>query len=114
VIDMPDALLPDQFAGLEPYARKWCWPTEDQRWAERLASSMNEIQSFYDAFEPRAEEAMKYCDQFTVDNLPEDARNLLYLLCALVQASFPVECWGQVRVPDTGAAHVSCIVQPLL
>lgn len=111
---MSETLLPGEFAELEPYAAKWCLPTEDRRWAERLASSMGEIQAFYDAFEPRAEEAIRYCDKYGLDELPEDAKNLLYLLCSLVQASFPVECWGQPRVPDTGAAHVSCIVQPAL
>lgn len=106
--------LPAEFSDLEPFAEKWCWPSEDQRWAERLASSMDEIQAFYDAFEPRAEEAIRYCDQFPLGDLPEEVKNLVYLLCALVQASFPVECWGQPRVPDTGAAHVSCILQPTL
>ncbi len=59
---MTGALLPSEFKELEPYARKWRLSTEDQRWAERLASSMSEIQAFYDAFEPRAEEAVAYCD----------------------------------------------------
>jgi hypothetical protein len=108
------ALLPGEFADLEPFARKWCLPIEDDRWAERLASTVDEVQAFYDAFEPRAEEAIRYCDRFPLDAMPEDAKNLLYLLCSLVQASFPVECWGQVRVPDTGASHVSCILQPTL
>ncbi len=111
---MQPALLPDQFRELERYVEKWCRPREDERWAERLASSMDEIQALYDAFEPRAEEAIRYCDQYPLDSLPDDAKNLLYLLCALVQASFPVECWGQARVPDTGAAHVSCILEPRL
>ena len=106
-------MLPSQFSELEPYAAKWCLPSEDERWAERLASSMDEIQAFYDAFEPRAEEAIRYCDQFQIGDLPEDAKQLLYLLCSLVEASFPVECWGQARVPDTGAANVSCILQPM-
>jgi hypothetical protein len=75
-------------------------------------SSMDEIQAFPDAFEPRAEEAIRYCDQYPLDSLPNDAKHLLYLLCALVPASFSVECWGQPRVPDTGAAHVACILEP--
>ena len=111
---MPAALLPERFGELESYAEKWCRPNEDARWSERLASSMDEIQAFYDAFEPRAEEAVRYCDQYPLDAMPADAKNLLYLLCALVQASFPVECWGQPRVPDTGAAHVSSVVEPAL
>jgi hypothetical protein len=111
---MQPALLPDRFQELERYAEKWCRPSEDERWTARLTSSMDEIQAFYDAFEPHAEEAIRYCDQYPLDSLPDDVRNLLYLLAALVQASFPVECWGQPRVPDAGAAHVSCILEPRL
>jgi hypothetical protein len=109
---MQPALLPDRFRELESYAEKWSRPSEDERWVERPASSMDEIQAFYDAFEPRAEEAIRYRDQYPLDSLPNDAKNLLYLLCALVQASFPVECWGQPRVPDSGTAHVACILEP--
>ncbi len=108
------SLLPAEFADLEPFAAKWCVDTEDERFAVRMASSMEEIQAFYDAFEPRAETAVAHCDRYTLDDLPEDGANLLRLLCALVQASFPVECWRQVKVPDTGAAAVDCIVQPAL
>ena len=107
-------LLPKEFADLERFAEKWCVPTEDERWAARLASSFEEVQAFYDAFEPRAQEAIAYCDRFPLDSLPDEVKNLLYLLCSLVEASFPVECWSQVRVPDTGPADVRCILQPTL
>ena len=50
---MSDALLPSQFSNLEPYAAKWCLPTERQRFAQRMASTMDEMQAFYDAFFPR-------------------------------------------------------------
>ncbi len=111
---MTTRLLPQEFAEFEPFAEKWCGPTEKDRWDARLASSMAEIQTFYDAFTPRAAEAIAYCDQFSLDALPEDARNLLLLLFSLVQASFPVECWHQARVPDTGAARVDCLLEPAL
>ena len=58
---MSDTLLPDQFSDFEKYAAKWCLPTERQRFAERMASTMEDMQSFYDAFFPRAEEAITYC-----------------------------------------------------
>ena len=35
---------------------------------------MDEMQAFYDAFFPRAEEAIAYCDQFPLDDMPDDAR----------------------------------------
>ena len=45
-------LLPAQFSDLEPFAGDWCLATEPDRYAQRLGSSMDELQSFYDAFFP--------------------------------------------------------------
>ncbi len=105
------SLLPPEFQDLEPYA-DWILETEEQRYAKRLASSMDEIQAFYDAAFPRLADAMKYLDAFPLDDLPEDAIHLLWLNYSLVNASFPVECWRQARVPDSGAATMDAVVQP--
>ena len=105
-------MLPDEFSDLEPFAAKWCRPTEAERYAERLAPSMSDMQAFYDAIMPRAEEAIAYCDKFPLDDMPDDARNLLHLLYSMVMVSFPVECWGQARVPDTGAAYLDLVSEP--
>ena len=53
---MPIA-CPNQFADLEPFA-DWALATEPERYAKRLASSMDELQAFYDAAFPRLEDAM--------------------------------------------------------
>ena len=110
---MSDALLPPEFADLEPYAATWCLPTERQRYAQRLASSMDEMQAFYDALMPRAEDAIAYCDRFPLDDLPSDAERLLHLLYSLVMVSFPVEAWGQPRIPDSGAAYLDLVLEPV-
>jgi hypothetical protein len=107
-----DSMLPAEFSDLEPFAARWCLPTEPERFDMRLASSMDEIQPFYDAMMGRADEAMTYCDKFPLDDMPEDATNLLYLLFSWVLISFPVECWGQATVPDTGAAYLDLLVAP--
>ncbi len=109
---MTETLLPPEFSDLEPFAATWCLATEPERFAQRLASSMDEMQAFYDAITARVEEAMDYCDKFSLDDMPEDARNLLHLLYSMVMVSFPVECWGQAHVPDTGAAYLDLLVEP--
>ena len=109
---MTQSLLPAEFADLEPFAAHWCLPTERERFAKRMSTSMDEIQAFYDAFFPRAEEAIAYCDQFPLDELPDDAERLLQLLYSLVMASFPVEAWRQPHVPDSGAAYLDLIIEP--
>ena len=87
--------------------------SESQRYAKRLASTMTDMQAFYDAITPRAEEAIAYCDKFSLDDLPEDVLNLMHLLYSMIVVSFPVECWKQPKVPDTGAASLDCVSEPV-
>ncbi len=104
-------VLPGEFGELEPFA-DWCLETEAERYAKRMASSMDELQAFYDAAFPRLEDAIAHLDQFPLDALPEDATRLLWLTYSLVNASFPVEVWRQARVPDSGAASMDAVIQP--
>ena len=55
------------------------------------------MQAFYDASLPRVEEAIAYCDTFPLDDMPDDAVNLLRLVYSFVIVSFPVELWRQPR-----------------
>ena len=103
--------LPAEFAALEPFG-DWILVTERERYAKRLASSMAEMQAFYDAAFPLLEPALTYLDQFPVDSLPEPERDLLLLMMSLVTVSFPVEVWKQARVPDSGAAYLDLVSEP--
>jgi len=105
--------LPTEFADLEPYA-DWAIATERARYDKRVASTMDELQSFYDAAFPRMEDALTYLDQYSLDEMPEDAERLLWLYCALVTVSFPVEVWRQPRVPDSGASTFDAVVEPAI
>ena len=106
-------MLPAEFADLEPFAEKWCLPTERERFAARVSTSMDELQAFYDAFFPRADEAIAYCDAFPLDDMPEDAERLLQLLYSLVMVSFPVEACRQPHIPDSGAAYLDLVIEPI-
>jgi hypothetical protein len=104
-------MFPSDFADLEPFAG-WSLATERERYAKRLASSMDELQAFYDAAFPRLEAMTAYLDSLDLNALPEDATRLLWLCYSLVNASFPVEVWRQARVPDSGAASMEIVVEP--
>jgi len=106
-------MLPAEFADLEPFAEAWCLPSEPERQAKRYSSSMPEMREFYDAITPRAEDAIAYLDTFSLDALPEPETNLLHLVYSMIQVSFPVECWSQPNVPDTGSATFDCILEPV-
>ena len=109
---MNDALLPPEFPQLESYAATWCLATEPERWAQRLRSSMEHMQAFYDAFFPRAEEAIAYCERFPLDDMPEDAERLLQLLHSLLMVSCAVEVWKQPEVINSGSARIDRIREP--
>ena len=106
-------ILPSQFSELEAFG-DWSLATEGERYAKRLASSMDELQAFYDAAFPRLEAAMAHLDALPLDDLPDDATRLLWLCYSLVNASFPVEVWRQARVPDSGAASMDVVVEPAI
>jgi hypothetical protein len=105
--------LPAEFADLEAFAEKWCRANEAERWNERMASSMEEMQAFYDAILPRVPVALEYCDRFPLDDLPDDAVHLLQLVYSFVIVSFPVELWHQPYVPDTRGTSFDRIDEPL-
>jgi hypothetical protein len=109
---MAATLLPPQFADLEPFATEWCLASEPERYAKRLASTMHELQAFYDAVFPRAEEAIVYLEKFPLNDLPDDAHRLLLLLYSLILVSFPVEIWHQPYIPDTGTAQFELKIEP--
>lgn len=104
-------VLPPEFSDLEVFAA-WAIPTERARYAKRLASTMDGLQEFYDAAFARLEVASSYLERFGVEDLPEDAKHLLWLFCSLVTVSFPVEVWRQPRVPDSGASSFDAVMEP--
>jgi hypothetical protein len=110
---MSDSLLPSAFAELEDYARIWCLATETERWNARVSATMPELHEFYDAFFPRVEEAIEYCDKFPLDGLPDDALNLLHLIYSLVMVAMAVEVMHQPAPVDSADAVMIRTDQPV-
>jgi hypothetical protein len=104
--------LPAAFAELEPFA-DWALPSEADRYAKRLQSSMDDLQTFYDAAFPRLEDGAEYLKGVALDGISDEDRSLLHLFEALVTVSFPVEVWRQPRVPDSGASSIDVVVEPV-
>jgi hypothetical protein len=110
---MAGALLPAEFSDLEPFAAKWCLGSEPERYAQRLASTMDEMQAFYDACFPRAQAAMAWLEKLPLSELPAEAQNLLHLLYSLIMVSFPVEIWRQPYLPDCGTSSFDLKEEPV-
>ena len=111
---MAERRLPAEFSDLEPFVDDWCLDSEPARYAKRLASSMDQLQGFYDAIFPRAEAAMVYLEKVPLHDLPDEALRLLKLLYSLILVSFAVEIWRQPYIPDTGTASFELELEPVL
>jgi len=98
-------LLPDGYEALEPYVAKWAKDSSAERMTERATSSMEDIQAFYDAILPLADEAMNLIDNYPIDDMPEDIACLCKLVLALPQVAMAVELHGQPRLPNTPYPH---------
>ncbi|WP_162291289.1 M13 family metallopeptidase [Mycobacterium avium] len=98
------SMLPSAFAELEGYAQTWCLPTETERWNARVNASMPQLRDFYDAFFPRLEEAIDYCDKFPLDSLPDDVVNLLHIIYSLIMVAMAVEIMHQPAPVDAADA----------
>jgi hypothetical protein len=111
---MSQSLLPEQFSALEDFAAAgWCLETEKERYEKRLASPIAHLQEFYDAAFRRFGELVDHLDQFPLDDLPEQERNLLYFVYSLIQVSLAVDMWGQPDVIDSGNAVLFRTVEPI-
>jgi hypothetical protein len=106
------ARLPAVFADLERFTDTWCLTSETERFERRLASSMADMQAFYDAFFPRLEEAIDFCDKYALDDLPEDVANLLALVYSLISVSMAIEIFHQPKTIDAADAVLTRIRDP--
>ena len=92
--------LPAGYADLESFVPLWSLPTEPERHARRKASTMDEIQAFYDAMLARIDEILAYLDTFPLDGLPEAETRLFNLALSLAEIAPAVEFFGQPEVID--------------
>ena len=108
------AMLPQEFSDLEPWAEEWAIESINSRYLKRINSEMPELQAFYDAMVPRAEDALDYLDQFPIDDLDPQQLNLLWTLLSLSAVSFAIDCFGQPKVPAVGGSeHIPFTVEPV-
>ncbi len=107
------SMLPTEFADLEPFAPTWALATERERYDQRLASTMDELQAFYDAIYPRANEILDHLDRFDLYDLTDEQLNLMRMCYSLSTISFAVDCFKQPRIPDSGSAYLDIVEEPV-
>lgn len=94
-------LLPKQFENLTPFVAKWAQPTEHERNQARYASTLEELQAFYDAVMPRLSEILALLERHEPSTQPPDVERLFQLTLSVAEIASAVELFGAVRVPDT-------------
>jgi hypothetical protein len=100
-IGVTEIILPEQFADLLRFVAKWDKPGTAERYAVRLASTMEELQDFHDALLPRMAVIRAYLDGKSFDAYSDADRRLGRLAFAWISAAEAVEVFKQPRVPDS-------------
>lgn len=91
--------LPVEFNELAKFAG-WALPAESQRIARRMHATQLEIVEFYDAMTKHFEAIIRYLNQFPLNAMPDEARNVFLLLMSLAEVAPAVDCYDQPRVID--------------
>lgn len=88
-----ERLLPEGFGELERFVAEWALPLNMQRYTKRTRSTMEELQAFYDAVQPRAQEALALLDTHPIAQIAGPEARLMYLMLALIDVSLAVEVY---------------------
>lgn len=98
--------LPPEFIELQPFVSDWALSNEQDRFVKLTQSSIESLRHFYDAMVPRAEEIADYLNALGLDDLPDDARTLFYLLITFVETAHPIELnWKTTDIEDAFPAE---------
>jgi len=91
--------LPEEFKDIQPWAEEWAIENGHERYVKRVNSSMEQLQSFYDAVFPRGKAAIEFIDRFDYQKpLPPEVANLRNVIYSLITVALAVEVWKQPRV----------------
>ena len=93
--------LPAGFESVECLVAEWVLADSNARAAKRQASTMAELQEFYDAMLPIARPAIEYLRAHTLEDLPPEGECLLKLMLSLAEISTAIEWYGSPTVSDS-------------
>ena len=99
------AAFPSDFADLEPLRAAWAIGDEAARNRKRLASSMAELQTFYNALLPRMDAIIQHLNSRPLDALAPGEQALLNLALMFMEVAPAVEIYKDPDVPWGFAAE---------
>ena len=86
--------LPAGFEELAPFVFEWGLATEKERHRKRVASSLEDVRTFYQAMTPRIHDIIAHLSSFPgadPNDLPSPERNLYNLALAFMETSHPID-----------------------
>ena len=92
--------LPVEFEDLESFAEAWALATESERRRKRQATDMAAMRIFYDRMTGRIGDVLGYLNDFELEAMPAEARNLLHMTLSLAEVGLAVEIYKQPAVTD--------------
>lgn len=108
---MTRTTLPAQFAELDRFVEQWDRPGTNERYAQRVAHSMADLQDFHKNLMARGEEIKSYLDSKPFSKYSEQDTCLARLMFAFSITAGAVEIYKTQVVPDTGTARFDCKVE---
>ena len=99
------AAFPSDFADLEPLRAAWAIGDEAARNRRRLASSMADLQAFYNAVLPRMDAIIQHLNSRPLDGLAPGEQALLDLALMFMEVAPAVEIYKDPDVPWGFAAE---------
>lgn len=92
--------LPADFAVLEPLVSTWALGTAKQRHMQRLNSTSEQLNDFYEAILPEMRKLLAVLDQFPLGQLPEELYALYWLSLSFAEVAPHIELYKRsVGVP---------------
>lgn len=89
------------FGALAPFIAVWGLATTQARMDRRLASTIEELRAYHDAFVPRLPEIIEYLNRFPVDGLSDEDQRLAWAALGVCEVDNAVNKW-RTPILDTG------------
>ena len=96
---MSELTLPEGFKDLEALVSTWALPTQRERWYNRMNSSMEALQAYYDQVLPRMDEMMTHLNGFPLDDLSPECSRLFDLAKMFLEVSLSIELFDAPDEP---------------
>ena len=96
MIDSPNS----DFQHLTKYIDEWGLSTRDERLEKRLASTIDQLQAFYDAVAPSLQDIIEFLNQWPLSEIPADYQPLANTALMLCEVDNAVNKWKSSTLND--------------